>query len=104
MPARTFLRRVSGLAATVMVALLGLPAVASAQQFDVKGIVAEVSGALDLAPEVTYGDSPYGWVGDVPRYAFDTSLMQREGFSIETTSRQAVRRAAEDLALEWTAG
>jgi UDP-glucose 4-epimerase len=71
---------------------------------DVKGIVAEVSGALAVTPAVTYEDSPFGWVGDVPRYAFDTSLMQREGFSIATTSRQAVRRAAEDLALEWTAG
>lgn len=70
---------------------------------DVKGIAAEVCGALGVAPEITYGDSPFGWVGDVPRYEFDTSLMQREGFSIATTSRQAVRRAAEDLALEWTA-
>jgi UDP-glucose 4-epimerase len=71
---------------------------------DVKGIVEEVSGALGVAPLVTYEDSPFGWVGDVPRYAFDTSLMRREGFSIATTSREAVRRAAEDLALEWTAG
>lgn len=71
---------------------------------DVKGIVVEVCAALDVEPKVSYGDSPFGWVGDVPRYAFDTSLMQREGFSIATTSRQAVRRAAEDLALEWTAG
>jgi len=70
---------------------------------DVKGIAAEVCGALGVAPEITYGDSPFGWVGDVPRYEFDTSLMQREGFSIPTTSRQAVRRAAEDLALEWAA-
>lgn len=70
---------------------------------DVRGIVREVCEALDLDPEVTYQDSPYGWPGDVPRYEFDTSTMQREGFSIRTTSRQAVRRAAEDLALEWPA-
>jgi len=70
---------------------------------DVKGIVQEVSDALGVEPVVTYEDSPFGWVGDVPRYAFDTSKMQREGFAIATTSRQAVRRAAEDLALEWTA-
>lgn len=70
---------------------------------DVRGIVREVCEALGLDPEVTYQDSPYGWPGDVPRYEFDTSTMQREGFSITTTSRQAVRRAAEDLALEWPA-
>jgi UDP-glucose 4-epimerase len=70
---------------------------------DVKGIVQEVTGALGLAPVVTYEDSPFGWPGDVPRYSFDTSLMRREGFAIDTTSRQAVRRAAEDLAAELTA-
>jgi UDP-glucose 4-epimerase len=72
-------------------------------EIDVKGIVQEVTGALGLEPTVTYQDSPFGWVGDVPRYSFDTSLMQREGFAIATTSRQAVRRAAEDLAVELTA-
>jgi UDP-glucose 4-epimerase len=70
---------------------------------DVKGIAAEVTGALDVSPTITYQDSPFGWPGDVPRYEFDTSLMQREGFAISTTSRGAVRRAAEDLAREWTA-
>lgn len=69
-------------------------------EIDVKGIVQEVTGALGLVPKVTYQDSPFGWVGDVPRYSFDTSLMQREGFTIDTTSRQAVRRAAEDLVAE----
>lgn len=70
---------------------------------DVRGIVAEVCAALDVKPDVTYEDSPYGWPGDVPRYEFDTSKMQQSGFSIQATSRQAVRRAAEDLALEWPA-
>lgn len=67
----------------------------------VKGIVEEVCAALAVDPDVSYQDSPFGWPGDVPRYEFDTSKMQREGFSIATTSRQAVRRAAEDLAQEW---
>jgi len=68
---------------------------------DVKTIAAEVSAALDATPHMTFQDSPFGWPGDVPRYEFDTSKMRREGFAIATTSRQAVRRAAEDLALEW---
>ena len=67
---------------------------------DVKGIVTEVVQALDVNPQVTYQDSPFGWPGDVPRYVFDTAKMQREGFAIDATSRQAVRRAAEDLARE----
>ncbi len=68
---------------------------------DVKGIVAEVCAALGVDPEVTYQDSPFGWPGDVPRYEFDTSKMRREGFAIDTSSRAAVRRAAEDLSVEW---
>jgi UDP-glucose 4-epimerase len=66
----------------------------------VRGIVEEVTTVLGLDPKVTYQDSPYGWPGDVPRYEFDTSNMRRRGFSIDTTSRAAVRRAAEDLADE----
>jgi UDP-glucose 4-epimerase len=67
---------------------------------DVKGIATEVTAALGIEPRVTYQDSPFGWPGDVPRYSFDTALMRREGFAIDTTSRQAVRLAAEQLALE----
>ena len=70
---------------------------------DVKGIVAEVCAALGVEPEVTYQDSPFGWPGDVPRYEFDTTKMRREGFAIDTSSRQAVRRAADDLHAEWSA-
>lgn len=67
---------------------------------DVKTIVREVTGTMGLNPEVTYQDSPYGWPGDVPRYSFDTSKMRREGFAIDTTSQEAVRRAAADLVAE----
>ena len=67
---------------------------------DVKGIAHEVSAALGVSPEISYQASPYGWPGDVPRYEFDTERMRAAGFAIETTSRQAVRRAAEDLADE----
>lgn len=67
----------------------------------VREIVVEVCEALQVEPEVSYQDSPYGWPGDVPRYEFDTSKMSREGFAVETSSRQAVRQAAEDLAKEW---
>jgi len=67
---------------------------------DVRGIVAEVCNVLGVEPRVTYQDSPVGWIGDVPRYEFDSSAMQEAGFTIDTTSREAVRRAAQALALE----
>lgn len=69
----------------------------------VKGIVREVCAAMDVTPDVSYGDTSYGWVGDVPRYEFDTSLMRAAGFAVESTSAQAVRRAAEDLVMESSA-
>lgn len=70
---------------------------------DVRGIVEEVCAAVGATPQVTYQDSPIGWPGDVPRYEFDTAKMRQAGFAIEATSREAVRRAAEDLAREWPA-
>ena len=68
---------------------------------DVKGIVTEVCSVLELSPEVFYEDSPVGWIGDVPRYEFDTTKMLDAGFSVKLSSRQAVRQAAEDLIDEW---
>ena len=68
---------------------------------DVKGIVSEVCSALNVNPEVFYEDSPVGWIGDVPRYEFDTTKMLDAGFSVKLSSREAVRRAAEDLMHEW---
>ena len=67
---------------------------------DVRGIAAEVAQAMNLSPEILYQDSPFGWPGDVPRYSFDTSNMRAQGFSINTSSREAVRLAAQQLALE----
>jgi UDP-glucose 4-epimerase len=66
----------------------------------VRGIVDEVTAVLGVDPTVTYQDSPYGWPGDVPRYEFDTSHMRSQGFFLRTTSREAVRRASEDLSAE----
>ncbi len=69
---------------------------------DVKGIVAEVCSVLKVDPAVSYQESPYGWPGDVPRYEFDTTKMTHAGFQVTATSRDAVRRAASELALEWS--
>lgn len=67
---------------------------------DVRGIANEVAEAMNLTPEILYQDSPFGWPGDIPRYSFDTSQMRAQGFAIDTTSRSAVRLAADQLALE----
>ena len=69
---------------------------------DVRGIVTEVCAVLQVDPEVAYQESPYGWPGDVPRYEFDTTKMIDAGFQVTATSRDAVRRAASELADEWS--
>jgi len=72
-------------------------------QVDVRTIAQEVCACLGVEPAITFQESPFGWPGDVPRYAFDTSRMRAAGFDLQTSSRAAVRRAAEELALEWPA-
>ena len=69
----------------------------------VRDIACQVCQALNVEPDIRYQSSPYGWPGDVPRYQFDTSKMRDAGFNIDTPSSTAVRRAAEELALEWGA-
>lgn len=64
---------------------------------EIAGIVVDV---LRLDPEISYQDSAIGWVGDIPRYEFNATRMRNLGFNIETTSQEAVRRAASDLAAE----
>lgn len=66
----------------------------------VRDIAQEVSAALGVEPKIHYENKSIGWVGDIPKYEFDSDLMRSAGFDIVLTSRQAVRLAAEELALE----
>jgi len=66
----------------------------------VRDIAQEVSAALGVEPKIHYENKSIGWVGDIPKYEFDSDLMRSAGFDIVLTSRQAVRLAAEEIALE----
>lgn len=66
----------------------------------VRGIAQQVSEALGVYPVTHYESKPIGWVGDIPKYEFDSALMRSSGFEIRLTSRQAVRQAADELAIE----
>lgn len=68
-----------------------------ADTVNVRTIVQEVLSATGLTPEVRYQDTPYGWEGDVPKYAFDTSKMIDSGFEVSLSSQEAVRHAIRDL-------
>lgn len=40
----------------------------------VKEIVEILCQEFDISPQISYGESAFGWVGDVPQYSYDTSL------------------------------
>lgn len=64
----------------------------------VKFIAKQVALSMGLTPEISYQDTDYGWVGDVPHYSFDTTAMNAAGFYISSSSNEAIVRAANDLA------
>lgn len=54
-------------------------------------------GGLDA--EIAYTGGDRGWIGDVPRFAYDLTRIQALGWSANMTSNDAVRRAARAI---WT--
>lgn len=68
----------------------------------VRYIAEAVAEAMQLTPSISYQTTEYGWIGDVPRYSFDTTAMNSEGFFIHSTSQEAVFRAAQDLVAEYS--
>ena len=49
---------------------------------------------------IAYAGGDRGWVGDVPRFAYSTEKLARLGWRPKLSSDDAVRRAADELALE----
>ena len=40
----------------------------------VKEIVAILCQEFDMFPQISYGETSFGWIGDVPQYSYDTTL------------------------------
>ena len=49
---------------------------------------------------IAYTGGDRGWVGDVPRFAYSTGRLAKLGWRPKLSSDDAVRRAADELALE----
>lgn len=58
----------------------------------VREIVSLLISESGLSPNVVYGDTPFGWVGDVPKYKINTRLI-REKFALPafSSSESAMR-------------
>jgi len=60
----------------------------------VKEIVAILCQEFNLSPQISYGESSFGWIGDVPQYSYDTtlSIQHLKGFAFPD-SRLAILEA-----------
>jgi UDP-glucose 4-epimerase len=67
----------------------------------VRFIADAVTESLGLEPDISFGRTPYGWVGDVPNYSFDTSKMNDRGFFVKLSSKEAILKACNELVLEF---
>ena len=68
----------------------------------VKRIVETIVSVSGLEPDVTFGTTDYGWVGDVPKYRLNTTLVQerfgtRPFASSDDAIRESVRWAWDNL-------
>jgi UDP-glucose 4-epimerase len=65
-------------------------------------IVARIVGG---DPTIAFGDENRGWVGDVPRFRYSTRRLQALGWRTDSTSEEAIVRAATEIIAErrgWT--
>jgi UDP-glucose 4-epimerase len=63
----------------------------------IKFIAESLRDLISPSTELKYGDTDYGWKGDVPRYFLDTSKLVREGFEVTINSEEAVRITLEEI-------
>jgi UDP-glucose 4-epimerase len=66
----------------------------------VRSIVEEIEAVARLGRNPIYGESPYGWIGDIPRYKFDTSKLIALGFT-PSHSLQAIRRSVAEEVIQY---
>lgn len=63
----------------------------------VREIAHAVCRKMNLNPTLHFGASPQGWLGDVPKYLFNTEKIRRIGFSVELSSLEAVELSISQL-------
>ena len=50
--------------------------------------------------EIVFGDEERGWIGDVPRFRYDTSQLKGFGWLPKMNSNEAIERAINEIAKE----
>ncbi len=63
----------------------------------VRDIAEIIVNLMSPSANIVYGKDDRGWLGDVPRFFYDTSYLQKLGWSPKLSSREAVELAAKEI-------
>ncbi len=64
----------------------------------VRYIAEAVRDRVSPSAEIHFGEGDRGWVGDVPRFSYDTGRLTEMGWTPRLNSEQAVLRAVDEIA------
>ena len=62
----------------------------------VKKITKIICKYFNYTKKVIFGKNSYGWVGDVPKYSYDTKRLNNEGFRFKLSSSEAIALAVKE--------
>lgn len=66
----------------------------------VRTIAELVANRCSPKAELVFGEEGRGWIGDVPRFRYDTSQLKNFGWSPEMSSLEAIKKAVNEIALQ----
>lgn len=66
----------------------------------VKQIAEEVIKVVSPNTEIKYQNSERGWIGDVPRFFYSVSKLQKLGWAPKMSSLESIQKAVKEIALQ----
>ncbi len=63
----------------------------------VKEIAEMVTSKFKKNIKISYGKNDFGWVGDIPKFKFDTERLNNMGWSPKLSSKEAVKLAIDEI-------
>jgi UDP-glucose 4-epimerase len=63
----------------------------------VKEIAEMVASKFENNIKISYGKNSFGWVGDIPKFKFDTDKLNNMGWSPKLSSKEAVKLAIDEI-------
>lgn len=63
----------------------------------VRQIAEEVCTQVSPSANIIYGDTPYGWIGDMPKVDFDLNKLMKTGWNCKLSGLDAVKLTISDI-------